>query len=139
MTVPEAVHIFDVETVASLDRAVYLAREQRTQALVALRNPLFVSNLTRLVHLTNEARLATVYDERAFAAVGGLMAFGASLDDLNWRAAGHVVKILKGENPADLPIEQPTKFELVINSKTAKALGLTLPPALRLRADEIIE
>jgi putative ABC transport system substrate-binding protein len=80
-----------------------------------------------------------VYDERAFAAAGGLMTFGASLDDLNRRAAGHVVEILKGENPAELPIEQRTRFERVINSKTAKALGLTLPPALRLRANEIIE
>jgi len=133
------VHVFSAETLAGLARAVQLAREQRIQALVALRNPLFVRNLARLVHLTNEAMLATVYDERAFATAGGLLTFGASLDDLNWRAAGHVVKILNGANPADLPIEQPTKFDLVINGKTAKALGLTIPPALRLRADEIIE
>jgi len=133
------VRVFEVETIAGLEQAVRLAREQRIEALIALRNPLFVRNLARLVHLTNEARLATVYDERAFATAGGLMTFGASLDDLNRRAAGHVVKILNGANPAALPIEQPTKFEFVINSKTARVLGLAIPPALRLRADEIIE
>jgi putative ABC transport system substrate-binding protein len=133
------VHVFHVETIAELERAVRWAREERIQALVALRNPLFVRNLPHLVHLTKEARLATIYDERAFATAGGLMTFGANLDDLSKRAAGHVVKILNGANPATLPIEQPTKFEFVINSKTAQMLGLTIPPALQLRADEIIQ
>ena len=133
------VQVFEVETIAGLDRAVQLAREHRVHALVALRNPLFVRNLERLVNLTNESRLATVYDERGFAAAGGLMTFGASLDDLSRRAAGYVDKILKGAKPAELPIEQPTKFELVINSKTAKALSLTIPPSLLLRADQIIQ
>ena len=133
------VHVFHVETIAELERAVRGAREDRIQALVALRNPLFVRDLARLVHLTNEARLPAIYDERAFATAGGLMTFGANLDDLSRRAAGHVVKILDGANPATLPIEQPTKFELVINSKTAQMLGLTIPPALQLRAEEIIQ
>ena len=133
------VHVFDVETIAGLDRAVQLAREHRVHALVALRNPLFVRNLRRLVNLTNKSRLATVYDERAFAAAGGLMTFGANLDDLSRRAAGYVDKILKGAKPAELPIEQPTTFELVINLKTAKALSLTIPPSLLLRADQIIQ
>jgi putative ABC transport system substrate-binding protein len=133
------VHVFHVETLAELERAVRSARKERIQAFVALRNPLFVRDLARLVHLTNEARVATIYDERAFATAGGLMAFGANLDDLSWRAAGHVVKILNGANPATLPIEQPTKFELVINKKTAQVLGLAIPPALSLRAEEIIQ
>ena len=133
------VRAFDVDTIAGLARALRVAREHRIGALVALRNPLFVRSLAHLVHLTNDARLATVYDERAFATAGGLMAFGANLDDLNWRAASHVVKILNGANPATLPIEQPTKFELVINFKTAKALGLTVPPSLLQRADQVIE
>jgi putative ABC transport system substrate-binding protein len=133
------VHVFEVATLAGLERAVQSAREQRIYALVALRNPFFVRNLERLVQLTRQSKLATIYDERAFAVSGGLLTFGASLDDLNRRTALFVDKILKGANPADLPIEQPTKFELVVNQKTAKALGLTIPPTLLLRADEVIE
>ena len=100
---------------------------------------MLVRNRDRLVKLANAAHLPAIYDERAFAEVGGLMAFGANLDHLNRRAAAYVDKILKGVKPGDLPIEQPTKFELVINLRAAKALGLTIPPALLLRADQVIE
>jgi ABC-type uncharacterized transport system substrate-binding protein len=92
-----------------------------------------------LADLAAKTRLPAVYPWREGADAGGLMAYGPNIPDLFRRAATHVDKILKGANPGDLPIEQPTKFELVINLKTAKALGLTIPPSLLLRADQVIE
>jgi putative ABC transport system substrate-binding protein len=86
-----------------------------------------------------QRRLATVHESREFVDAGGLMSYGPNRSDLGRRAATYIDKILKGAKPADLPVEQPTKFELVINLKTAKALGLTIPQSLLLRADEVIQ
>jgi putative ABC transport system substrate-binding protein len=88
--------------------------------------------------LASKARLPTVYGLRQYVDAGGLMSYGASYGDLFRRSAGYVDKILKGAKPGDLPIEQPTEFELVVNLKTAKTLGLTIPESILLRADEVI-
>ena len=92
-----------------------------------------------IVTLAARYRLPTVYHRRSFAAAGGLVSYGANTTELARLATGYVDRILKGEKPADLPVQAPTKYELVINLKTAKALGLTMPPALLARADETIE
>ena len=113
--------------------------ETRADALIMFPSPMLFSERARIVDLASKHRLPSMYNNRESVELGGLIAYGASLTDLARRAATFVDKILKGAKPADLPIEQPTKFELVINLKTAKALGLTIPPSLMLRADEVIQ
>ena len=93
----------------------------------------------RIVELAGASRLPAVYQAREFVVVGGLMSYGANLPDLIRRSAGYVDKILRGAKPADLPVEQPTLFEFLINLRTARGLGLTIPPTLLARADEVIE
>ena len=93
----------------------------------------------RIVELATKQRLPSMSQDRAFVELGGLLSYGANITELSRRGAAYVDKILKGARPADLPVEQPTKFELVINLKTAKALGLTIPPSLLARADQVIE
>ena len=107
--------------------------------LTVLTSPMFNTQKSRLVDLAAKNRLPAVYPWRSAVDAGGLMAYGPNARDLFRRAATYVDKILKGTKPADLPVEQPTKFDLVINLKTAKALGLTIPPSLLGRADEVIE
>ena len=124
---------------AEFDRAFSDMTRARAGALAVLPTPMFFSERRRLVDLAAKNRLPTVFPYREFVDAGGLMAYGPDLADLSRRAATYVDKILKGANPGDLPVEQPTKFELVINLKTAKALGLTIPPSLLARADQVIE
>ena len=112
---------------------------ERAGALLVLAEPLFTVHRARLVDLAVKSGLPAMYGGREYPEAGGLMSYGPDLRDNNRRAATYVDKILKGAKPADLPIEQPTKFELVINLKTAKALGLTIPSSLLLRADHVIE
>jgi len=110
----------------------------RAEALQLIESPLFSTQRMTLLNLVSKARLPAMYPERQFADTGGLMSFGTNIGDLYRRSAGYVAKILKGAKPADLPIEQPTKFEFVVNLKTAKALGITIPQSILLRADEVI-
>ena len=102
-------------------------------------DPVFFLEKTRIVELAARQKLPAIYQFREYSVIGGLMSYGPDLNDFWGRAASYVDKILKGAKPADLPVEQPTKFELIINLKTAKALGLTVPQSLLARADEVIE
>jgi putative ABC transport system substrate-binding protein len=122
-----------------IDTAFATAVRERVAVIVPAASALFHAEKRRLVTLAAKHRLPTVYENRAFAEAGGLMSYGPDLSDAFRRAATYVDRILKGTRPAELPVEQPTTFELVINARTAKALGLTLPPSLLLRADRIID
>jgi putative tryptophan/tyrosine transport system substrate-binding protein len=122
-----------------LERAFEAIVNKRAEALMVLSDPMFISQRRRIVEGTAKYRLPSIFGERGSVQAGGLMFYGANLPDMYRRAATYVDKILKGAKPADLPVEQPTTFELVINLKTAKALRLELPPALLARADEMIE
>jgi len=115
------------------------ARKARAEGLIVLASSFFNAHRRELVNLAAQNRLVTVYEHREFPDAGGLMSYGPNIVEMYRRAAYFVDKILKGAKPGDLPIEQPTKFELVINLKTAKALGLTIPPSLLGRADEVIQ
>lgn len=127
-----------VRTPEEIDSAFSAVSRAHAQALYVIEDPLFTTHRATLVKLASKARLPAIYGDRHFADEGGLMSYGANYGDLVRRSAGYVDKILKGAKPGDLPIEQPTKFELVVNLKTAKALGITIPESILLRADEMI-
>jgi putative ABC transport system substrate-binding protein len=129
----------EVQRPADFKVAFGAASKGRVAALIVPEDPLFGGHVQTIVGLAAKARLPTAYGSRGYVDAGGLMSYGASIPDLFRRAATYVDKILKGAKPGDLPIEQPTKFELVINLRTAKTLGLTIPPSLLLRADQVIE
>ncbi len=124
---------------ADIDIAFSAITGARAEALIVLPSPMFVGEYRRIADLAATTRLPTMYQVREFVEAGGLMSYGANLAELNRRSAAYVDKILKGTKPADLPVEQPTKFEFIINLKTARALDLELPATLLARADEVIE
>ena len=131
--------VLEVRQPNDLASAFAALRAWRAGAVLALSGPPFGTELVQLAQLAAVHRVPAMFIRREFVEVGGLLAYGPSFTDNFRRAATYVDKILKGAKPADLPVEQPTKFELVINMKTAKALGLTIPASLLLRADQIIE
>ena len=111
----------------------------RAGGLIALSGSVFFAERSRIAELAAQSRLPAIYALREYVEAGGLMSYRPSFSDLWRRGAGYVDKILKGAKPADLPVEQPTRFELVINLRTANALGLTIPQSVLLRADEVIQ
>ena len=133
------VQSLEVRAPDHFDGAFEAARRQPPDALITVEDPLTVTHRQSVADFAAGQRLPSLHGAREFAAAGGLMSYGASLADLFRRAADYVDKIFKGAKPADLPIQQPTKFELVINLKAAKTLSLTVPPTLLARADEVIE
>ena len=122
-----------------LEKAISDFGRRKVSALEVMPGQTFLVERQRIAELALRHRLPTVFAQREYVEAGGLMSYGSNLRSLFVRAATYVDKILKGASPADLPIEQPTVFELAINIGTAKALGLTVPPSLRVRADLIIE
>jgi putative ABC transport system substrate-binding protein len=130
----------EVRRTDDLDRAFSAMVQGRAEALfVPPINPALFANRGHVAALAQRNRLPSMYGQREFVDAGGLMSYGPSIADAWRRAAKYVDRILKGAKPGDLPIEQPTKFELMINTKTAKALGLTIPQSVLLRADEVIQ
>lgn len=130
--------IRDVRSPGDLDEAVAALAKNRVEVLLVASDPMLFAERGRIVNLATKARLPGIYEWREFSEAGGLMSYGTDLSDLYRRAATYVDKILKGAKPDDLPIEQPTKFELVVNLKTARTLGVTIPPSILVRADEVI-
>ena len=133
------IQYLDVLGSKDIETAFRAANKGRADALLVLGNPVLNAHRTKVADLAVKSRLPTTYTRPEFVEAGGLMTYGVSYNDLYRRAAYYVDKILKGAKPADLPVEQPTKFELVINLKTAKQIGLTIPPNVLARADKVIK
>jgi ABC-type uncharacterized transport system substrate-binding protein len=132
-------HIVEARSAGQLESAFASIARERADAVLVLVDAALANSAERIAALALRHRLPVVYGLPAHARAGGLLAYGVELGDLYRRAATYVDKILKGARPADLPVEQPTKFELVVNMKTAKALGVSMPPTVLLRADTVIE
>jgi putative ABC transport system substrate-binding protein len=131
--------MLDAGNAANLDGALAKIGANAAQGIIVTNDPFFTINRGKLVQFAASKRLPAMYFFKVFADDGGLMAYGARPEDSFRRAATYVDKILKGAKPAELPIEQPTRFELVINLRTAKAIGLAIPPSVLLRADHLIK
>ena len=131
--------IFELRDPNELPTVFAAMAKERIEALTVLPGPMINSQMPRIVELASRTRLPAVFPEARFVEAGGMMSYGPNLAEMYRRAAGYVDKILNGVKPSNLPVEQPTKFESIINLKTAKALGLTIPPSLLQRADQIIE
>lgn len=129
---------FDIDDLKSLGVAFQAAKMGRADGVLVLEAPIFINQRIKIAELAAKSTLPAIYSRSENVEAGGLMSYGVSITDLFRRSATYVDKILKGANPAELPIEQPTKFELVINLKTAKQIGLTIPPNLLARADKVI-
>ena len=129
----------EVRGAGDLGRAFSAMSKNRADALFVFPSSMLFNERRRIVAFAAKHRLPSMFNAREFVELGGLMGYGANVTDLNRRAAIYVDRILKGSKPGDLPVEQPTKFELVINLKTAKTLGLTIPPSLLQRADQVID
>jgi putative ABC transport system substrate-binding protein len=133
------VHSFEVRAAGDLEGALKAAMERGPGALITVEDPLMLTYRNRISEFAAMNRLPSLFGLREYVEAGGLIAYGADLADLNRRAAVYVDKILKGVKPSDLPVQQPTKFQLVINLKTARALNVEIPPTLLARADQVIE
>jgi len=131
--------LYDVRKAEDIERAFSSAIAQRVNALSVGNDSVVIANRIQVVQLAAKHRLPAIYATRDFVDAGGLLSYAAHYPDLYRRAAAYVDKIFKGAKPADLPVEQPTKFEIVVNLKAASALGLTVPSTLLARADEVIE
>jgi putative ABC transport system substrate-binding protein len=132
------IHILEVRA-GSLEQTVRFAADRKASALLLLGSPVLSAHFPKIAAATTAARLPTIALLPAFARVGGLMAYGPDAPDQYRQEGRMIAKILKGTKPADLPVERPTKFYFLINLKTARSLGLTIPPSLLLRADQIID
>jgi putative ABC transport system substrate-binding protein len=130
---------FEAKRPDDIDRAFTTIRKERSGAILVFGDPMLQTHQRRIAELAAKNRLPAIWAHRESVDAGGLMSYGTNFDDLYRRAATYVDKILKGAKPADLPVEQPTKFELIINLKTAKTLGLTIPQFVLFRADQVIQ
>ncbi len=130
---------FEAKGPDELDRLLATLGRERPEALIVLGDPMLSTHRRRILDFCVRNRVPATYSTREWVADGGLMSYGTAFEELFRRAAMYVDRVLKGTKPADLPIEQPAKFELVINLKTARALGLTIPPSLLVRADQVVE
>ena len=138
-SVGQDINILNARTIREIDAAFGTLAQMHADTLLVAADPLFFTRVTQLVVLSARHAIPTLYSRREFAAAGGLMSYGANQDD-SYRLLGvYAARILKGEKPGDLPVQLPTKFELVINLSTANALGLEIPPTLLASADEVIE